>query len=192
MQSRLFEEPAIQKPMHDVGGRVRIPLPPWVTEFGAVFRGEKRQYRTKLIRGWDNRLPTMLFVMMNPSVAKEDEDDPTVRKCWFKYARTWGFGRVWIGNTAAYRCTDQKRLLEVDDPIGPENDKHLLEMAAESSLILFAYGTPHKSLRQRGIDVARMFRAEGHNLHVLRLSKNGIPVHPLYLPEDLKPIPWEP
>jgi hypothetical protein len=34
---------------------------------------------------------------------------------------------MYVGNTFAYRATDQSRLAEVDDPIGPNNDGHLLK-----------------------------------------------------------------
>jgi hypothetical protein len=129
--------------------------------------------------------------MMNPSTADPLVDDRTVYRCR-RFAEDWGFGRLLVGNTFAYRCTDQSRLLEVEDPIGPENDHHLLIMAAEATMIVFAYGTPHSRLRSRGPEVARLFNANGHALRVLRLSKTGIPVHPLYLPADLKPTLWSP
>jgi hypothetical protein len=32
----------------------------------------------------------------------------------------------------------------------------------------------------------------GNRLHVLGLTKDGHPKHPLYLPGDLEPRPWEP
>ena len=83
--------------------------------------------------------------------------------------------------------------MEVSDPIGPENNKHLLAMAERADLILLAYGLPHPSLRYRGLQAARML-AEQHarKLHVLELSKDGVPKHPLYLKGTLKPVPWSP
>lgn len=174
---------------HDVGSKVYIPLPIWVRA-EAVFGGEHDEYRYRLSRTWDDRLPTVLFLMMNPSVADILVDDMTVLLCR-RYAENWGYGRLYVGNTFAYRCTQSARLLEVEDPIGPDNDRHLLEMAKEASLIVMAYGQPHPSLRWRGIAVAGMLRAEGHQLHVLRLSKDGTPRHPLRQGLDLKPTLWE-
>jgi hypothetical protein len=96
---------------------------------------------------------------------------------------------MYVGNTFAYRATDQSRLAEVDDPIGPNNDGHLLKMAAESALVIFAYGKPkHRRLKDRGIEVMKLLNAHARP-HVLRLSKDGTPWHPLYLPETLKPVP---
>jgi len=174
---------------HDVGSNAFIPLPLWVRG-DAVFSGMLNEYRTKLFRVWDNTLPSILWVMMNPSLADAQADDRTVYRCR-TFSMDWGFGKMWVGNTFSYRCTDQKRLLEVEDPVGPDNDRHILEMAKDASLIVFAYGTPHRSLQDRGPQVAEMLRRQGHALHVLKLSKAGIPVHPLYLPGDLKPILWQ-
>jgi Protein of unknown function (DUF1643) len=38
----------------------------------------------------------------------------------------------------------------------------------------------------RGVDVRRML----HNPHCLRLTKDGHPSHPLYLPASLQPVEW--
>lgn len=158
----------------------------------AVFGGPRDCYRYSLARDWDRALPAVLFVMMNPSTADAFADDATIAKVT-KFARRWGFGRLLIGNVHAYRCTDQARLVETPDPIGPDNDGHLLAMAAEASRIVMAYGTPKiVALRARGPAVARMLIAAGHKLHALRVSVAGVPWHPLCLPDDTEPHPWSP
>jgi hypothetical protein len=176
---------------HDPGGMVRIPLPEHV-KGTAVFGGTADEYRYRLSRVWGTE-PRVLFVMMNPSTADPEVDDPTVAKCR-RFAVKWGYGGMHVGNTFAYRATDQNRLTEVDDPVGPENDGHILAMAADSQLVVFAYGQPkHRRLKTRGITLAQLLlRRGGIHPHILRLSKNGTPWHPLYLPETLKPIPWNP
>ena len=98
-------------------------------------------------RVWDESLGSVLFVMMNPSTADPYVDDPTVAKCQ-RYARAWGYGTLWVGNTFAYRATNQKDLMHVADPVGPENDTWLLKMAAEAGMIVLAYGKPHLQLRR--------------------------------------------
>ncbi len=187
-QAALFEMP---EPAHDPGGKVKLPILPGVR--GGWVISPCEMYRYELFREWDLTLPVMLMVGMNPSTANPAFDDPTIRKGYWKYARRWGFGTMLMGNGFAYRATDQKRLLEVDDPIGPENNKHLLSMAERADMILLAYGSPNPRLRYRGLDVARMLE-EKHaaKLRVLELSKDGVPKHPLYLKESLNPIPWRP
>jgi hypothetical protein len=186
----LFPEMAKSKATHDPGGKVKLALKHGVTGT-AEFGGEKNEYRYRLTRTWDAGQPHAMFVMMNPSTADPSVDDPTVAKCC-RFAKALGYGGVFVGNTFAYRATDQKRLMEVADPIGPENDTHLVAMAKEAAIVIFAYGAPHKKLRQRGIDVARLLMKQaGVKPHILRLTKHGAPCHPLYLPETLKPVVWK-
>ena len=157
-----------------------------------MFGGPGNCYRYSLARDWDGALPAVMFVMMNPSTADAFADDATIAKVT-KFARRWGFGRLLIGNVHAYRCTDQARLAETLDPVGPDNDGHLLAMAAEASLIVMAYGTPKiVALRARGPKVAWMLMAAGHKLYALRVSAAGVPWHPLYLPDDTRPEAWSP
>ena len=178
-------------PKHDPGGKVRLPLLNGTTGT-AVFGGASKEYRYQLTRTWDVKKPRAMFVMMNPSTADPLVDDPTVAKCG-RFARTWQYGGIYVGNTFAYRTTDQKRLIEVSDPVGPENDTHLIEMAKAAAIVIFAYGQPcHRTLRQRGPVLARLLIKEaGITPHTLRLAKNGTPWHPLYLPETLKPFIWK-
>ncbi|XAO70796.1 MAG: DUF1643 domain-containing protein [Acetobacteraceae bacterium] len=157
-------------------------------ESTAIYDGPKSCYRYQLHRVWDAARPSLLWIMMNPSVATEYGDDRTVAKCQ-KWARMWGYGAIYVGNSFAYRCTDQKRLMEVTDPVGPGNDEVLLTMARKADKLILAYGSPtNPALRQRGRDVARKLAAAGHQLHVMRLTASGRPEHPLYLPLALKPV----
>lgn len=40
-----------------------------------------RIYRYALYRTWDESLPKVMFVGLNPSTADEFSDDPTIRRC---------------------------------------------------------------------------------------------------------------
>ena len=180
--------PATLPDPHDPGGRVRQKLASDVVTT-ALFGGPNNEFRYRLSRRWGTGAH-ILFIMMNPSTADLEVDDPTVAKCG-RLARRWGYAGLTVGNTFAYRATVQNRLAEVPDPVGPDNDHHLVEMAREAAMTVFAYGTPkHPALRARGPEVVRMIRAAGGRSYVLRLSKQGIPYHPLYLSEDLVPFLW--
>jgi hypothetical protein len=172
---------------HDPGGKVRRYLASDVKGY-ALFGGVRKEYRYILRRAWDRMLPTTMFIMMNPSVADVEADDPTVARCQ-TFARTWGSGCLYVVNTFAYRATDQRELIAVPDPVGPQNDRHILAIAKRSKLIVVAYGQPHKSLRQRGLDVCSMLRRKGFQLHALKLNSDGTPRHPLYLSSDCTPFP---
>ncbi|MCT6855427.1 MULTISPECIES: DUF1643 domain-containing protein [Bombella] len=177
------------KSTHHVGTAKPLRLADDVTST-ARYDGPGECYRYTLRRVWDETKPLIMWVMMNPSVATEYGDDRSVAKCQ-RYSRKWGYGGMFVGNSFAYRCTDQKRLLEVPDPIGPETNHYLLEMAAHAERIVLAYGTPQaKALRARGPEVALLLLRAGYEVTALRLSRKGHrPEHPLYLPETLTPIP---
>ena len=176
---------------HDVGCLRSFEIDMFTRGY-ATFGGPNQEYRYTLERDWGGVFGTVMFVMMNPSAADVTKDDATVAKCR-NYVDDWGFDRLLVGNTFAYRATDQKRLLEVDDPVGPENDRYLLEMARRSDRIVFAYGIPHTSLRYRGPQVVRMFEQDGHaaKIHALKLCADGTPSHPLYLRGDLQGFRWK-
>ena len=52
-----------------------------------------RRFRYRLWRVWDGALPSVLFIMLNPSIADECDDDPTIRRC-IGFAKAWGFGGI--------------------------------------------------------------------------------------------------
>lgn len=175
---------------HDPGGKVRLALSRDVKS-SAVFGGPDDCYRYRLVRTWDETKPHAMFIMMNPSTADPMVDDPTVAKCG-RFARAWEYGGIYVGNTFAYRATDKKRLRLIADPVGPDNDKHLIAMAKLAAIVIFAYGQPgHKTLKARGSLLAKIFIDKGIKPHVLKLSNDGTPCHPLYLRETLKPVVWE-
>lgn len=169
---------------HDPGGKSR---PPWpedsvvAAEFSPCGR-----YRYWVSEVWDAGKPAVMWVLMNPSVACVDHSDPTLRRTG-TYARDWGYGGQVVTNVHAYRATDKNRLLDVDDPVGPENDRWLVEVAAGAGRVVLAFGKPPRPLQPRGMDVIRMLAA-GSALYCLRLLKDGVtPEHPLYLPRSLRP-----
>lgn len=176
--------------IHDVGCKRSLKVDMF-TRSSAIFGGASKEYRYVLDREWGGVLGTVMFLMMNPSVADIDVNDATVAKCQ-RYAQAWNFDRLLVGNTFAYRATDQKRLLEVTDPVGPDNDHHLVEMARRSHRIVFAYGMPHASLRYRGPEVVKLLAKDGHGakIHALKLCADGTPSHPLYLKADLQGFRW--
>lgn len=149
---------------------------------GAVFSPD-RAYRYKLWRIWDSSKPLAMFVGLNPSTADEENNDPTVAKCQ-RYARGWGYGGLVMTNLFAFRSTDKSVLEEVDDPIGPENDRYLAELAKSAGIVVAAWGNDGNYLG-RSNAVSSLLPM----LHYLRLNKTGEPAHPLYLSGALKPTP---
>jgi hypothetical protein len=120
--------------------------------------------------------------------------DKTVSKT-ARMAKRLGFSGQFIGNVCSYRATDRMRLLEVPDPVGPRNHAAILEMAAESKMIVVAHGRLPGKLQVYADQAVKVLRGAGRALHVLRLTPDGVPVHPLargkgHIPEDTVPQVW--
>ena len=144
-------------------------------------------YRYTLGREWDPSLGRVCFCLLNPSTADEHVLDPTLTRC-LGYAKRWGFGRMDVVNVFALRSTDPKGLRAVDDPIGPDNDDAIVEIASSADLVVAGWGT-HASLMDRH-DAALELLAP-FDPCCWGLTKHGYPKHPLYLRADLDPIALE-
>ena len=150
----------------------------------AVF-SKDRIYRYALWRTWDENLPKALFIGLNPSTADEIQDDPTIRRC-IRYSRDWGYGGYIMGNIFGYRSTNPLVLKQIKDPIGDKNNYWLKKLHKEASITIAAWGN-HGNLLNRGNEVVDLI----DSLHCLRLTKEGNPWHPLYLPAKLEPIKFK-
>ncbi len=121
-----------------------------------------------------------LFVMLNPSTADAFIDDPTIRRC-IGFAKSWGCTSVTVVNLFALRATNPNELSANNDPIGPENNEHLLqEMNSHhvGGIIVAAWGA-HKFATDRA---SHFMGAYYHfNICCLGQTKFGAPRHPLYV-----------
>jgi len=135
-------------------------------------------WRYTLIRQWDDDLPRMLFVLLNPSTADATVDDPTNRR-GMHFARDWGAGSCVFVNLFAFRTPDPKEMKAAADPIGPDNDRHILEQACFSDCIIAAWGSDG-SFKGRAFMVRKLLKE--FKLYSLGLTKKGEPRHPLFLP----------
>jgi len=149
----------------------------------AVF-SECARYRYQLWRVWDGSLPYVLFVGLNPSTADELNDDPTIRRC-IAFAKSWGYGGLCMGNLFAFRATLPAVMKAHPEPVGVENDAQLAAAAATAGLVVAAWGLDGEHLGR-----AKQVKQLLPTMHVLKLTKDGHPNHPLYLRKAQVPIPW--
>lgn len=147
------------------------------------------KFRYRLYRKWDCGSP-LLFVMLNPSTAEADVDDPTIRRC-IRFAQAHAYGGVEVVNLFAYRATDPKDLRRAGYPVGPENDQHIAEAVRDSAAVCVAWGASAAGLERPGI-VLQQLRALGVNrrLFCLRITRGGYPQHPLMLPSSCSLMPY--
>ena len=128
------------------------------------------------------------FVMLNPSTADAENDDPTIRRC-IGYARRFGAARLEVVNIFAYRSTDPSVLLAMsrDTAVGPENDAHILDVVSRSKIVICAWGN-HGELFGRAKEVLRLIGSVQTPMALKINAKSGQPAHPLYLEGDAQPV----
>lgn len=151
----------------------------------AEFGGPNQEYRYALWRVWDDSLPFVQFIGLNPSTADASKDDPTIRKCR-GFAQRWGYGGICMTNLFAWRDTKPANMKKAESPIGEDNNRWLKEVYSEASLTIAAWGNDGSFLN-RHLEVEKMLSP----LTVLKLNvKTGQPGHPLYIPYETKPFQW--
>jgi hypothetical protein len=173
------------------------PMRPQLALVGGVDEPEIRRdavlspdglYRYLLTREWDAKGRRVLFCMLNPSTADASKDDPTLVKC-IGFARRWGFGSLAVVNLFAWRETDSTKLAGVRGLVGPANDAAIERAASSADRVVCAWGTKG-TMRGRDRVVYELLASRAP--HALRLTQEGAPEHPLYIPYDTKPTPWVP
>lgn len=146
-------------------------------------------YRYSLVRWWSDG-GVVRWVMLNPSTADAELDDPTIRRC-IGFAKAWGYGAINVVNLYALRSADPSALAGHPDPVGPENDRYVRgrDQLLVRELVVCAWGA-HPMAARRAADTLRLIREWGAEPHHLGLTKAGAPRHPLYLPSSTTPRPW--
>jgi len=144
------------------------------------------RYRYTLYRQWREGTGRCVFVLLNPSTADEQQDDPTIRRC-IGYARRWGFAELVVVNLFAWRSTDPTVLAILDDPVGPDNDKWIDDSIRMADRVVVGWGNRGK-LRGRGRAVLDRLQATLKFPVCFRLTDEGQPVHPLYQLLDAVPV----
>ena len=129
------------------------------------------------------------FVMLNPSTADAEKDDPTIRRC-IDYAQQWGYNELLVLNIFAYRSTDPRKLKSVNDPVGPLNHETFKRKLLDVGEVICAWGN-HGSIKVDGAPTQSdwalgWIEATGHDPMALRkMAKSGQPAHSFVRTGDL-------
>ena len=123
---------------------------------------------------------------LNPSRADATVNDPSFTRMR-NFAEDWGYDGMIVTNLFAYRATKPADMKAAADPVGPLNDTALRDAYLNSALTVAAWGA-HGTFRGRDAEVKKMLP----DLHYLRMTKDGHPGHPLYLPKTLTPVRFAP
>ena len=155
---------------------------------------EDQKYRYSLHRSGVGDEAPAVFIMLNPSTADGNSDDPTIRRCR-TFIRDWECGYLRVVNLFAYRSTDFEELKKVEDPVGPANMAFIVsecyQAHVKGGLVICAWGT-HGGYRNQAARVCGALEYVGVRLSCLKTTKAGYPSHPLYLPKYLTPRTYRP
>lgn len=126
------------------------------------------------------------FVMLNPSTADGEQDDPTIRRC-IGFARRWSYSILEVRNLFPFRATDKRELLTADNPTGDPRGLAELGNAHNADLIIAAWGefVPF----ERDVTM-RLLYGRGRPIYCLGLTAGRKPRHPLYMPVSATPQPF--
>jgi hypothetical protein len=89
-------------------------------------------------------------------------------------------------NLFAFRATRPDLMKANASPVGPDNDRWLVDVARDAGVVVAAWGVDGIHLH-RDKEVARLLSGR---LSCLSITKGGHPGHPLYLNRSLKPVPY--
>ncbi len=149
------------------------------------------KYRYHLYRRLGEGRRAATFIMLNPSTADHEVDDPTIRKV-MGFVRRWGCDELHMVNLFAFRATRPANLRAATDPVGPGNREWLrraVERACDG-LVVCAWGTHGSYLGQ---DEAVLGWIGGLCQPMcLSLTRGGHPRHPLYVPYTAELRPFSP
>lgn len=148
---------------------------------------EDRRFRYWLLREWDSLLPKVCFIGLNPSVADESLDDPTIRRC-IGFARSWKCGSLLMLNIYAYRATLPDDMWKaqtrgVDIIGGKQNWIDSLKEYVQVFHCIQVVAAWGRHGKKRGPEVMMKWP----ELLCLARNSDGSPKHPLYLKANLKP-----
>lgn len=146
------------------------------------------KYRHWLYRSWDESKEVCCFIMLNPSTADANFDDPTIRRC-ISFSKSWGYGALVVVNLFDYRSTDPKNLKSCDNPLSDMADHFIKQALDNLHLIVPAWGN-HGSFLGRSDKIKELIESYDTPEKILCLgfNKSGEPKHPLYVKSDTKLI----
>ena len=132
--------------------------------------------RFSLSRIWDSKKPKALYIMLNPSYADDESDDPTIRRLIF-FSKKFKFGGFYVSNLFT-QITPYPKELNMDNNSKKKNLIIISELIKKSDLIVYAWG----NLVSEPMQLRKLIESP----LCFGINKNGTPKHPLYLRSDTK------
>ena len=139
----------------------------------AEFSIDKKE-RYSLKREWDKSKNKMLYIMLNPSLADDKNDDPTIRRL-INFTKKFNYGGFLVGNIFT-TITPNPKEIDKSKGMSDKNFEKLLNLINKVDKIVYAWGNSVEE-PQHLKELILSPKCFGKNL-------NGTPKHPLYLPKN--------
>ena len=145
-----------------------------ISRFADISNDKKDRF--SLSRIWDSKKPKALYIMLNPSYADDESDDPTIRRLIF-FSKKFKFGGFYVTNLFT-QITPYPKELNMDNNSKKKNLKIISALIKKSDLIVYAWG----NLVSEPLQLRKLIESP----LCFGINKNGTPKHPLYLSSDTK------
>jgi len=150
---------------------------------GAILSND-RKYRYALWRVWQPSKPFLMTIGLNPSIASELKDDPTITRLQAR-AYKEGYGGLLMANLCAFISTNPDNLLNNHTAVGEFTGYYLKEMVKLSERQLCGWGS-FKGMAKRASEVYKMLP----NPYCLGINADSNPKHPLYIGYDVPMVKY--
>ncbi len=139
-----------------------------------------KKERYSLKREWDKSKNKILYIMLNPSLADDKNDDPTIRRL-INFSKKFNYGGFLVGNIYSTISPNPKEV-DISDGISDKNLVELLKLINQVDEIVYAWG--NNAYEPEFLkDLVSNPKCFGKNL-------DGSPKHPLYLSKNIQLIQY--
>jgi hypothetical protein len=119
--------------------------------------------------------------MLNPSLADNYQDDPTIRRL-IKFAKLYGYGGFYIGNLFSYITPYPSELLDKDLMFSKKNIHEIKKMIGLTKDVVYGWGN--------SFEEPEWLKQIISNPKCFGKNKNKTPKHPLYLSYNNKLVDY--
>ena len=143
----------------------------------AEFSIDKKE-RYSLKREWDKSKNKILYIMLNPSLTDDKNDDTTIRRL-INFTKKFNYGGFLVGNIFT-TITPNPKELDKSKGISDKNFEELIKLINKVDQIVYAWGS--------SIEEPQLLKKLVLNPKCFGKNLNGTPKHPLYVPSQTKLI----
>lgn len=175
-----------------------------ITNAGALLNSD-RTHRYSLWRIWNEELPRVLFIGLNPSRADESYNDPTITRC-INFAQRWQtepvtfeeymtrgddykrYGGMYFLNLFSFRTPYPEELQKAylqGDAYHDKTEEALHDAIENSKTVVCCWGS-WKFIESQAEHVLGMIKEP----MCFGVNKDGNPKHPLYLKATTELVPY--